>query len=124
MSIGDTEAGPLAAAGFLSELPEVVSRAGEGSGFGTMGMFYTVKPDYREEFHGTFDSVGEILDGMDGHRDTDLLVHVAAENDTFISSQWDARENAMAFFRSEEFSETVEWGRDVLADRPRHVFLA
>ena len=124
VSIWDTASAAETAAGFLSELPEVVSRAGEGSGFGTMGMFYTVKPDYREEFHGTFDSVGEVLDGMEGHRDTDLLVNVENENDMFISSQWDARENAMAFFRSEEFSETVEWGRDVLADRPRHVFLA
>jgi len=30
----------------------------------------------------------------------------------------------MAFFRSDAFADTVEWGRDVLADRPRHVFLA
>jgi heme-degrading monooxygenase HmoA len=42
----------------------------------------------------------------------------------FIASQWRAREDAMAFFSSEEFRETVRWGRDVLADRPRHVFLA
>ena len=124
VSIWDTASAAETAAGFLSELPDVVSRAGEGSGFGTMGMFYTVKPDYREEFHDTFDTVEEVLGGMEGHRDTDLLVNVEAENDMFISSQWDARENAMAFFRSEEFSETVEWGRDVLADRPRHVFLA
>ena len=30
----------------------------------------------------------------------------------------------MAFFRSAEFRDTVEWGREVLADQPRHVFLA
>ena len=30
----------------------------------------------------------------------------------------------MAFFRSDEFADTVDWGRDVLADKPRHVFLA
>jgi chlorite dismutase len=42
----------------------------------------------------------------------------------FIASRWDAREDAMAFFRSDEFAETVEGGREVLADRPRHVFLA
>jgi chlorite dismutase len=30
----------------------------------------------------------------------------------------------MSFFRREEFANTVVWGRDVLADRPRHVFLA
>jgi chlorite dismutase/heme-degrading monooxygenase HmoA len=124
VSIWDTASAAETAAGFLSELPEVVSRAGEESGFGTMGMFYTVKSDYREDFHDTFDDVEDVLEGMDGHRDTDLLVNVEDENDMFISSQWDARENAMAFFRSEEFSETVKWGRDVLADRPRHVFLA
>ena len=124
VSIWDTASAAETAAGFLSELPGVVSRAGEESGFGTMGMFYTVKPDYREEFHDTFDTVGEVLEGMEGHQDTDLLVNVEDENDMFISSQWDARENAMAFFRSEEFGETVEWGRNVLADRPRHVFLA
>ena len=124
VSIWDTASAAETAAGFLSELPEVVSRAGEESGFGTMGMFYTVKPDYREEFHDTFDTVEELLDGMEGHQDTDLFSNVEDENDMFISSQWDARENAMAFFRSKEFGETVEWGRDVLADRPRHVFLA
>jgi chlorite dismutase len=42
----------------------------------------------------------------------------------FIASRWDSREDAMQFFRSDAFSETVEFGRDVLADRPRHVFLA
>jgi chlorite dismutase len=124
VSIWDTASAAETAAGFLSELPEVVSRAGEESGFGTMGMFYTVKPDYREEFHDTFDDVEGILDGMEGHQDTDLFANVEDANDLFISSQWDARENAMAFFRSEEFGETVEWGREVLADRPRHVFLA
>jgi chlorite dismutase len=52
------------------------------------------------------------------------MVNVEDENDMFIASQWRSREDAMAFFRSDAFSETVSWGRDVLADRPRHVFLA
>jgi chlorite dismutase len=89
-----------------------------------MGMFYTVKPDYQTEFVETFDDVGDLLGEMDGHVETDLMVNVEDENDMFIASQWNAKEDAMAFFRSEEFSETVQWGRDVLADRPRHVFLA
>jgi chlorite dismutase len=89
-----------------------------------MGMFYTVKPDYREEFVETFGEVGGILEGMDGHLETNLLANREDENDMFIASQWEAREDAMAFFRSDEFRETVEWGREVLADRPRHVFLA
>jgi chlorite dismutase len=30
----------------------------------------------------------------------------------------------MDFFRSDAFRETVSQGRDMLTDRPRHVFLA
>jgi chlorite dismutase len=61
---------------------------------------------------------------MDGHRETALLVNREDDTDMFIASRWDAKEDALAFFRSEEFREAVEWGREVLADRPRHVFLA
>ena len=89
-----------------------------------MGMFYTVKPDHREEFVASFDGVTDLLADMDGHLETDLLVNRADENDTFISSQWRSREDAMDFFRSDAFRETVSQGRDMLADRPRHVFLA
>ncbi len=124
VSVWDTSDAAETAAGFLSELPGTVERAGEESGFGTMGMFYSIKPEYHDEFMSTFDDVGEILEGMDGHMETDLMINREDENDTFISSQWQSRENAMGFFRSEEFSEAVEWGRDVLTDRPRHVFLA
>jgi len=112
------------AGNFLSDLPDVVGRPEDREGFGTMGMFYTVEPDHREEFVERFETVGELLDGMEGHRETALLVNHEDENDMFIASQWDSRGDAMAFFRSEEFRDTVEWGRDVLADRPRHVFLA
>jgi chlorite dismutase len=93
-------------------------------GWGTMGMFYTVKPDYREEFVETFGDVGGLLAEMDGHRETALLANREDENDMFIASQWAAKEDAMAFFQSEAFRDTVEWGREVLDDRPRHVFLA
>ncbi|QHS17773.1 heme-binding protein [haloarchaeon 3A1-DGR] len=124
VSIWETASAAETAAGFLSELPGIVERAGEESGFGTMGMFYTIEPDHREAFLERFDAVGELLEGMDGHLETDLLVNVEDENDTFIASQWRAKEDAMSFFRSDEFAETVQFGREVLADRPRHVFLA
>jgi len=124
VSLWDTAEAAETAGGFLTDLPGVVRKAGEGDGFGTMGMFYTVKQDYREEFVDTFGAVGDQLDGMDGHRQTALLVNHEDDNDMFIASRWDSREDAMAFFRSEEFRDTVEWGRDVLADTPRHVFLA
>jgi chlorite dismutase len=124
VSIWETRKAADTAGGFLADLPEIVSRAGEESGFGTMGMFYTIKPEYREEFVTSFDGVTDLLADMDGHLETDLLVNRADENDTFISSQWRSREDAMDFFRSDAFRETVSQGRDMLTDRPRHVFLA
>ena len=126
VSLWDTERAANTAAGFLAELPGIVRQAGDDDddSWGTMGMFYTVKPEHREDFVDTFSDVAGLLADMDGHRKTDLLVNREDENDMFIASRWDAREDAMAFFRSDDFSDTVEWGRDVLADRPRHVFLA
>ncbi|WP_415379936.1 heme-binding protein [Halosimplex sp. TS25] len=124
VSLWDTESAADTAADFLTDLPDIVGRPQDRDGFGTMGMFYTVKPDYREEFVDTFADVGEALAEMDGHRETVLLANREDDTDMFIASRWDAKEDAMAFFRSDEFRETVAWGREVLADRPRHVFLA
>jgi len=141
VSLWETERAADTAAGFLADLPGIVARAGdragghaseesngghagEESGFGTMGMFYTTKSEHREEFVERFESVGDLLADMEGHGETDLLVNREAENDMFIASQWRSREDAMDFFRSDAFRETVSWGREVLADRPRHVFLA
>ncbi|USZ67198.1 heme-binding protein [Halorussus salilacus] len=124
VSIWETQSAADTAGGFLADLPGIVGRAGEESGFGTMGMFYTVKPDHREDFVEKFETVGGVLEDTEGHLETDLLANREDENDMFIASQWESREDAMGFFRSDAFSDTVEWGRDVLADRPRHVFLA
>ncbi|MFB6280697.1 MAG: heme-binding protein [Haloferacaceae archaeon] len=126
VSVWETADAAEIAAGYLSELPAVVGRAADEaeSGFGTMGMFYTVKPDRRADFVGKFDVVGDELAGIEGHLRTDLMVNHEDENDMFIASQWRSQEDAMGFFRSERFGDVVDWGRDVLADRPRHVFLA
>ncbi|MFB6308945.1 MAG: heme-binding protein [Haloarculaceae archaeon] len=124
VSLWTTEQAANTAADFMTDLPGVIGRPEDDDGFGTMGMFYTVEPEYRDEFVETFDEVGGLLEEMDGHRETALLANRDDENDMFIASRWDSKEDAMAFFRSDEFAETVEWGRDVLADRPRHVFLA
>jgi len=124
VSLWDTEDAAETASDYLSDLPGIVREAGDGDGFGTMGMFYTVKPEYGEEFREQFATVGGLLAEMDGHRETTLYANREDANDMFIASQWASKEDAMAFFRSDEFADTVEWGRDVLADRPRHVFLA
>ena len=126
VSIWETADAADTASGFLSDLPGIVRQADDDgtSAFGTMGMFYTVKPDHRGDFVEKFDTVGGLLADMDGHRATHLYENREDENDMFIASRWDSKEDAMAFFRSDAFSDTVDWGRDVLADRPRHVFLA
>ncbi len=123
VSIWETASAAETAAGFLSDVPGVIPRDDATEGFGTMGMFYTVKPEYRGEFLETFGTVGDTLAEMDGHRRTNLLVNHADENDMFIASEWESKDDAMAFFGSDDFRETVQWGRDVLRDRPRHVFL-
>ena len=126
-SVWEAQEAADTASGFLTDLPGVVRQAGDDDDsdtWGTMGMFYTTKPERREDFVEKFETVGGVLADMDGHVQTDLLANVEDENDMFIASRWNAREDAMRFFRSDAFTDTVDWGRDVLADRPRHVFLA
>ncbi|ELZ04682.1 heme-binding protein [Natrialba asiatica] len=126
VSLWETDRAANTAAGFLADLPDIVRQAGddEDDSWGTMGMFYTVEPEHRSDFLGVFDDAESILADMDGHRKTDLLANREDENDMFIASRWDSREDAMQFFRSDAFADAVEFGRDILADRPRHVFLA
>lgn len=105
-------------------LADLEGRAhGAGSGFATMGMFYRTRAGERATFVDRFSDVVDLLEGMDGHVDTELFSNVEDGDDMFVRSRWEDREAAMAFFRSDAFRETVEWGREVLAERPRHVFL-
>ncbi|MFC7072053.1 heme-binding protein [Halovenus rubra] len=124
VSLWETVDAAETASDYLAELPDIVGWADQGDGFETMGMFYTVKPEKRGAFVETFGEVGSMLDGMDGHRDTALLVNTDDENDMFIASRWDSKEHAMEFFQSDAFAETLDAGREMLADKPRHVFLA
>lgn len=123
VSVWETESAAETAAGYLSDL-EGVGEADEGDGFATMGMFYRVKSEHNDDFRSAFDDVLGLLDDMDGHRETRLLANVDDEDDMFIESRWDSRDDAMEFFRSQEFRDTVDWGREILEDTPRHVFLA
>ena len=122
VSLWETADAAETAAEYLGELPEIHA-IGDPGEFTTMGLFYHVKSAHRESFVDTFGTVGGLLDGMDGHRETDLLVNVDEPNDMFIASRWASKEDAMEFFRSDAFADTVDFGRDVLAERPRHVFL-
>ncbi len=123
VSIWASQHAANAAGKALADLPGIVERTREASNFGTMGMFYTVKPEHRDAFLTTFTEISDQLNDTEGHIDTRLMANHENENDMFIASQWVDRDDAMAFFRSDAFRETVEWGREILVDRPRHVFL-
>ena len=123
-SLWETEKAASIAGGYLSDLPGVVGEAGEGETFSTLGMFYTVKPEHREDFVERFETVGGMLGEMDGHVESFLLANTDDADDMFIASEWADQDAATEFFRSEAFRDTVDWGREILADRPRHVFLA
>jgi chlorite dismutase len=123
-SIWETEDAAETASEHLEDLPGTVESIEPDDGFGTMGMFYSVSDEYEEEFYEVFADVRQLLHDMDGHVETDLYHNGEDSTDMFIASQWESREDCMAFFRSEAFQETVDWGREVLTDRPRHVFLA
>lgn len=122
VSLWETAEAAETAGGYLADLPGIEDDS-EPNGFATMGLFYRVKPEHRADFVDTFETVGEVLGEMDGHRETELLVNIEDDNDMFIASRWDDKEAAMEFFQSDAFRDTVQWGRDILADRPRHVFL-
>ncbi len=78
-SLWDTEDAAQTASDYLTDLPGVVGRHGEGDGFGTMGMFYTVKSEHRGDFVEKFGTVGGLLEEMDGHCETTLMVNVDDE---------------------------------------------
>ncbi|MFB6253772.1 MAG: heme-binding protein [Halobacteriaceae archaeon] len=124
VSIWETESAADTASGFLADLPGTDTVEEAEDGWGTMGMFYQVKSEYRDDFLDKFADIEELLEDTKGHRSTSLYINREDNTDMFIASHWDSKEDAMQFFRSEEFSETVSWGRDVLVGTPRHVFLA
>lgn len=123
VSLWETASAAQTAASYLADLPAVRERMRDDDGFATMGMFYRVKPPHRLDFLETFAAVQDALEEFEGHRETELFINEADENDMFIASHWRDQDAATAFFRSDAFRDTVRWGRDVLADRPRHVFL-
>lgn len=124
VSLWESESAATTAASALEDLPGVIGKAGEGTGFTTMGMFYTVEEGHREDFVSTFEDVGEVVADMEGHEETVLYTNEANANDMFIASHWASKADAMELFTSDVFGDTVEYGREILAERPRHVFLA
>jgi heme-degrading monooxygenase HmoA len=87
----------------------------------TIGMNYEVLPGKEALFEEKFRDVLASFREGSGHRETLLYRRVDAPRSYLIHSEWDSREQFLAFLRSDAFRAVTEWGREeILAGRPRH----
>ncbi|HEY7066256.1 MAG TPA: antibiotic biosynthesis monooxygenase [Chloroflexota bacterium] len=86
----------------------------------TFGLSYDVKPERQQEFEAISEAAVKAMQGMKGHRETRLYQDVFRRNSYMIYSDWDTREDFVAFLKSPEFAAAQTAGRDMLEARPRH----
>jgi heme-degrading monooxygenase HmoA len=86
----------------------------------TFGLSYDVKPERQQEFEAITEAAVGLMKNMKGHRETRLFQDVHRRNSYMIYSDWDTREDFMAFLKSPEFAQAQTAGRDMLESRPRH----
>ncbi len=87
----------------------------------TVGMYYEVLPGKAKEFEAKFETVADALEDETGHVQSLLYQQVKKPNSYTILSEWDTREDFMAFIRSDAFRAVTDWGNaEILSGRPRH----
>ncbi len=87
----------------------------------TVGMNYEIIEGKQEEFEAVFAKVLQLMQDMDGHRESNLYRHVIRPNSYLIVSEWTDRDAFEDFTRSDRFRNVVDWGKkQILASRPRH----
>lgn len=87
----------------------------------TIGMHYDVLEGKGDVFERAFDSVLEVLSGMDGHQDSRLYRDVSNPQSYLIASEWNDTSAFEAFVGSEQFAKVTNWGQEqVLAGPPKH----
>ena len=86
----------------------------------TFGLSYDVKPERQAEFEAITAAAVGLMQDMKGHRETRLFQDVHRRNSYMIYSDWDTREDFMAFLKSPEFAQAQTAGREMLETRPRH----
>jgi chlorite dismutase len=84
-------------------------------------MNYEVLPGKGELFESVFAKVLQVMNEMEGHRETHLYRDVHQPARYLIVSEWHTRGAFDAFTGSARFKSVVDWGKEqVLATRPRH----
>lgn len=86
----------------------------------TFGLNYDVKPGREKEFEEVTLKTIEAMQGVQGHRETRLYRDVTEPTSYMIYSDWETREDFMAFIQSEAFKSVQAGGRDMLSEPPRH----
>lgn len=86
----------------------------------TFGLNYEVKAGHEEEFERVTQETLQLMEGIKGHRETRLYRDVNNPSAYMIYSDWETREDFMAFIQSAPFREVQTLGRDILAAAPKH----
>jgi heme-degrading monooxygenase HmoA len=86
----------------------------------TFGLSYDVKPGHTKEFEEVTGKAVALMKDMKGHKETRLFQDVMRRNSYMIYSDWETREDFMAFLKSPEFTAAQNLGREMLETRPRH----
>jgi heme-degrading monooxygenase HmoA len=87
----------------------------------TIGLYYDMLPGKGAEFESKFYAVLEAMKGVAGHKESFLYRRVDDADSYVIISEWDSREEFVAFVRSQAFRDVTRWGREnVLRRAPRH----
>lgn len=87
----------------------------------TVGMNYEVIPGKGEMFESVFAKVLQVMNDMQGHKESHLFRDVSNANRYLIISEWNSRTAFDEFTKSERFRGVTNWGKEqVLAARPKH----
>ncbi len=87
----------------------------------TVGMNYKVLEGKGELFESVFNKVLQVMQELDGHRESRLYRDTNDLHAYLIVSEWSDRAAFDLFIASERFKNVVNWGKDeVLAARPKH----
>jgi len=89
----------------------------------TIGMNYAVLAGKEEVFEGACKKVLEVMDGADGHDDSQIFRRVDQDESAqyLIVSRWLDEAAFNDFVASEQFKKVTSWGlANVLAGRPSH----
>lgn len=88
----------------------------------TIGMNYRIRAGKEQVFERAFQSVIEVMKGLDGHDRSHLYREVGeSPAEYLIVSRWESEEAFQDFIKSDQFRKVTNWGSEnILEGPPRH----